>query len=93
MNMGRIAHLHARDTSLVLVSRAPQAQIKPFKKSMCRAAPRFSSFGGDFNFDFDATSGEDEDSSNGWPQTQPYEWWSHHDKNGPPPAASGGCCH
>ncbi|MFN0105301.1 MAG: DUF899 domain-containing protein [Bryobacteraceae bacterium] len=62
-NMGHLSHLHARDTSLVLVSRAPQAKIKPFRKRMGWAVPWFSSFGGDFNFDFDATSGEDEKSA------------------------------
>jgi len=33
-NIGHLAHLHARDTSLALVSRAPSAEIKAFKKRM-----------------------------------------------------------
>jgi predicted dithiol-disulfide oxidoreductase (DUF899 family) len=33
-NMGHPAHLHARDTSRVLVSRAPLTKIEPFKKRM-----------------------------------------------------------
>ena len=42
-NMGHPAHLHARDTSLALVSRAPLAKIEPFKERMgwtCRGTPR-----------------------------------------------------
>ena len=34
--IGHLAHLHARDTSLVLVSRAPLAKIKPYRKRMGR---------------------------------------------------------
>jgi predicted dithiol-disulfide oxidoreductase (DUF899 family) len=56
----RLARLHARDTSLVLVSRAPLATIAPFKARMNWTIPWFSSYGSDFNYDFDATdeSGE-----------------------------------
>src|SRR5687767_13561511 len=31
-NIGHLAHLHARDVTLALVSRAPQAKLKPFKQ-------------------------------------------------------------
>jgi predicted dithiol-disulfide oxidoreductase (DUF899 family) len=51
-NIGHLAHLHARDTSLVLVSRAPLAKILPFKARMGWTLPWFSSFGSDFNYDF-----------------------------------------
>jgi predicted dithiol-disulfide oxidoreductase (DUF899 family) len=47
-----LAHLHARDTSLVLVSRAPLAKIEPYRRRMGWAVPWFSSFGSDFNVDF-----------------------------------------
>lgn len=57
-NIGHLAHLHARDTSLVLVSRAPLAEIEPFKKRMGWTFPWFSSFGSDFNYDFHATTDE-----------------------------------
>lgn len=57
-NIGHLAHLHARDTTLVLVSRAPLAKIAPFKKRMGWTIPWFSSFGGDFNYDFHATTDE-----------------------------------
>jgi predicted dithiol-disulfide oxidoreductase (DUF899 family) len=30
--VGHLAHLHARDTSFALISRAPLANIEPFKK-------------------------------------------------------------
>jgi predicted dithiol-disulfide oxidoreductase (DUF899 family) len=41
-NIGHLSHLHARDTSLVLVSRAPLAKIVPFKTRMgpCRGIRR-----------------------------------------------------
>ena len=55
-NIGHLAHLHARDTSLVLVSRAPLAKIEPFKTRMNWTIPWFSSYGSDFNDDFHATT-------------------------------------
>ena len=57
-NIGHLAHLHARDTSLVLVSRAPLAKIEPFKARMGWTVPWYSSFGSDFNYDFHATTDE-----------------------------------
>jgi predicted dithiol-disulfide oxidoreductase (DUF899 family) len=59
-NMGHPAHLHARDTSRVLVSRAPLAKIEPFKKRMGWTIPWYSSFGSDFNYDFGVTTDEGE---------------------------------
>ena len=61
-DIGHLAHLHARDTSLVLVSRAPQAKLKPFKQRMGWTVPWFSSFGSDFNADLGVTSGDEEKS-------------------------------
>jgi predicted dithiol-disulfide oxidoreductase (DUF899 family) len=61
-NIGHLSHLHARDTSLVLVSRAPQTKLKPFKQRMGWTVPWYSSFGTDFNTDFGVTAGEDEHS-------------------------------
>jgi predicted dithiol-disulfide oxidoreductase (DUF899 family) len=57
-NIPHLAHLHARDTSLVLVSRAPLAKIAPFKKRMGWNVPWYSSFGSDFNYDFHVTTDE-----------------------------------
>jgi predicted dithiol-disulfide oxidoreductase (DUF899 family) len=51
-HIGHLAHLHARDTSLALVSRAPLAKIEPFKKRMGWTVPWYSSFRSDFNVDF-----------------------------------------
>ena len=59
-NMGHPAHLHARDTSLALVSRAPLSKIEPFKKRMGWTVPWYSSFGSDFNNDFGVTTDEGE---------------------------------
>ncbi|MGH7516750.1 MAG: DUF899 domain-containing protein [Gemmatimonadales bacterium] len=55
-NIPHLAHLHARDTSLVLVSRAPLAKIAPFQARMGWTAPWYSSFGSDFNYDFHVTT-------------------------------------
>jgi predicted dithiol-disulfide oxidoreductase (DUF899 family) len=51
-NMGHPAHLHARDITRVLVSRAPLEKIEPFKKRMGWTIPWYSSYGSDFNHDF-----------------------------------------
>jgi predicted dithiol-disulfide oxidoreductase (DUF899 family) len=58
--IGHLAHLHARDTSLVLVSRAPLAKIETFKERMGWTVPWFSSFGSDFNHDFGVTTDQGE---------------------------------
>jgi len=59
-NIGHLAHLHARDTSLVLVSRAPLARIEAYKQRMGWTVPWFSSSGSDFNVDFGVTTDEGE---------------------------------
>jgi predicted dithiol-disulfide oxidoreductase (DUF899 family) len=50
--IGHLAHLHARDTSFALVSRAPLAKIAAYKKRMGWTIGWFSSFDSDFNVDF-----------------------------------------
>jgi predicted dithiol-disulfide oxidoreductase (DUF899 family) len=50
--IGHPAHLHARDTSFVIVSRAPLAKIDAYRKRMGWTLPWFSSFESDFNVDF-----------------------------------------
>jgi predicted dithiol-disulfide oxidoreductase (DUF899 family) len=51
--IGHLAHLHARDTSFALVSRAPLAKITAYKKRMgWMTIPWYSSFERDFNVDF-----------------------------------------
>jgi predicted dithiol-disulfide oxidoreductase (DUF899 family) len=49
---GHLQHLHQRDTSLALISRAPIARIEGFRQRMGWNVPWYSSFGSDFNFDF-----------------------------------------
>jgi predicted dithiol-disulfide oxidoreductase (DUF899 family) len=50
--VGHLAHLHARDTSFVLVSRAPIAKIEAYRKRMGWTIPWYSSFESPFNVDF-----------------------------------------
>jgi len=50
--IGHLAHLHARDTSFALVSRAPIEKIDAYKKRMGWTIPWVSSFHSDFNVDF-----------------------------------------
>jgi predicted dithiol-disulfide oxidoreductase (DUF899 family) len=50
--IGHVAHLHARDTSFALVSRAPIAKIESYRKRMGWTIPWYSSFESDFNVDF-----------------------------------------
>jgi len=49
---GAAIHLAQRDIALVVVSRAPLAEIEAFKARMGWQFPWVSSFGGDFNFDY-----------------------------------------
>jgi predicted dithiol-disulfide oxidoreductase (DUF899 family) len=51
-NVGHPAHLHARDTTIALVSRAPLAKIEAYERRMGWTLPWYSSFEGDFNVDF-----------------------------------------
>jgi predicted dithiol-disulfide oxidoreductase (DUF899 family) len=55
---GHLNHLHARSTTLALVSRAPLGKITAFKKRMGWAIPWYSSYGSDFNYDFHVTQDE-----------------------------------
>lgn len=57
-SIGHLAHLHARDTSLVVVSRAPLTKIEPFKARMGWTFPWYSSLGSSFNYDFHVTLDE-----------------------------------
>jgi predicted dithiol-disulfide oxidoreductase (DUF899 family) len=59
-NIGHLAHLRARDTSLALVSRAPLANLESYKQRMGWTVPWFSSAGADFNDDFGVTTAEGE---------------------------------
>jgi predicted dithiol-disulfide oxidoreductase (DUF899 family) len=59
-NIGHLAHLHARDTTLIAVSRAPLAKLETFKARMGWNLSWFSSYGSDFNYDFQATNADGE---------------------------------
>jgi predicted dithiol-disulfide oxidoreductase (DUF899 family) len=64
LSRGFLEHLHVRDTSYALVSRAPLAKLQRWKARKGWDLPWYSSFGSDFNFDFgvtiDASRGFDE---------------------------------
>jgi predicted dithiol-disulfide oxidoreductase (DUF899 family) len=133
--IAHLAHLHARDSSFALVSRAPIEKIERYRRRMGWAIPWYSSYRSDFNVDFgvspetpDPTAYQDgetfglsvffregdeifrtyftnrrgvehlgpvwtlldltplgrqetwEDSPEGYPQSEPYDWWRRHDE-------------
>jgi len=49
---GLLEHLHTRDTTFVVVSRAPSAKIEAYKARRGWTFPWYSSHGSDFNYDF-----------------------------------------
>ncbi|WP_282795310.1 DUF899 domain-containing protein [Streptomyces sp. CC224B] len=53
--IGHLAHLRARGTTFVALSRAPFTRILPFKARMGWVVPWYSTCGAEFNRDFDAT--------------------------------------
>jgi predicted dithiol-disulfide oxidoreductase (DUF899 family) len=54
-----LSHLNTRDTTLVVVSRAPIEKIEGFKSRMGWShIPWYSSYGSDFNYDFHTTQDE-----------------------------------
>jgi predicted dithiol-disulfide oxidoreductase (DUF899 family) len=55
---GNTAHLHQRDTTIAVVSRAPIEKIERWKRKMGWTFPWYSSFGSDFNYDFHVTLDE-----------------------------------
>ena len=52
---GFFDHLHTRDTSYAMVSRAPLAKLERWKEKQGWDIPWYSSFGSDFNYDFGVT--------------------------------------
>jgi predicted dithiol-disulfide oxidoreductase (DUF899 family) len=55
-----LKHLHARNTSLVLISRAPLAKLEAYRRRRNWTMPWFSSYGSEFNHDFGYTNDEGE---------------------------------
>jgi predicted dithiol-disulfide oxidoreductase (DUF899 family) len=53
--LGDLSMLAQRDTSFVLISRAPLAKLEAYRKEEGWSLPWFSSFGSDFNYDFHVT--------------------------------------
>lgn len=59
-HLGPVEHLHARDTSLVLVSLGPPANLEAYKQRMGWKLPWYSSAGTSFNADFGLSTAEGE---------------------------------
>jgi predicted dithiol-disulfide oxidoreductase (DUF899 family) len=60
---GAVVHLAQRDVSFVVVSRAPLHQIERFKRRMGWHFKWVSSFGGDFNYDYQVSATPEETAS------------------------------
>jgi predicted dithiol-disulfide oxidoreductase (DUF899 family) len=60
-HIGPLEHLHARDTSLVLVSRGPVAALEAYKQRMGWKLPWYSSAESTFNADFGLSTDQGED--------------------------------
>ena len=50
-----LTHLRSRDTAFALVSRAPLAKLDAYRASRGWTVPWYSSYGSDFNYDFQAS--------------------------------------
>jgi predicted dithiol-disulfide oxidoreductase (DUF899 family) len=55
LSPGFLEHLHVRDTSYAMVSRAPLEKLERWKAKKGWDIPWYSSFGTDFNYDFGVT--------------------------------------
>ena len=55
VSAGLLAHLHSRDTTFVAVSRAPLEKLHDYKVRKGWTFPWYSSFGSDFNYDYNVT--------------------------------------
>jgi predicted dithiol-disulfide oxidoreductase (DUF899 family) len=56
--LGDLSMLPARDSSFVLISRAPLPKLEAYKTKKGWSLPWYSSFGSDFNYDFHVTNDE-----------------------------------
>jgi predicted dithiol-disulfide oxidoreductase (DUF899 family) len=57
---GMLAHLNNRDVTLMAISRAPIEKLTAYKRRMGWQFPYVSSFGSDFNFEFDFSATEEQ---------------------------------
>ena len=62
---GSVVHLANHDVTLSAVSRAPLEKLQAYERRMGWTFPWASSFGSDFNFDFDASFTEDQQREGG----------------------------
>jgi predicted dithiol-disulfide oxidoreductase (DUF899 family) len=67
---GLLPHLHARDVTLLLVSRAPLERLKAYKRRMGWSIPWVSSANSDFNFDFGTSFTEEQMRENMPPESE-----------------------
>jgi predicted dithiol-disulfide oxidoreductase (DUF899 family) len=58
VSKGLIEHLNVRDSSLAYVSRAPIEKLERYKAKKGWTIPWYSSYGSDFNYDFNVTLDE-----------------------------------
>ena len=58
LSVGFFEHLHSRNTSYAMVSRAPLEKLQRWKERRGWDVPWYSSFGSDFNYDFGVTIDE-----------------------------------
>jgi predicted dithiol-disulfide oxidoreductase (DUF899 family) len=58
ISRGFLQHLHTRDTTYAMVSRAPLSKLERWKKARSWDLPWYSSNGSDFNYDFGVTIDE-----------------------------------
>ncbi|GAA1289219.1 DUF899 domain-containing protein [Saccharothrix xinjiangensis] len=59
-SVGELAHMRARDTTFAMVSRAPLADFQAFKARMGWTMPWYSSYGSDFNYDYEVSTEQGE---------------------------------
>jgi predicted dithiol-disulfide oxidoreductase (DUF899 family) len=57
-DLGHLPHLHEKDTSFVVISRAPLQKIEAYRRKRGWTFPWYSSLGSDFNYDFHVTMDE-----------------------------------
>jgi predicted dithiol-disulfide oxidoreductase (DUF899 family) len=55
-SVGALEHIWARDTTFVLVSRAPLPKLEAFKARMSWNVPWYSAVGSEFNLDYEVTT-------------------------------------
>lgn len=55
LSEGLLRHLHVRDTTLAVVSRAPLEKLEKYRRECGWTFPWYSSYGSDFNYDYHVT--------------------------------------